>query len=302
MYLLKCLYRLSLPGMLIVCLSLTGCFRSVVRDDFPDVPPIPVLNSVIIEGENLEAHLSWLGKVNAAGIDVIDDASVRLFVDDVYDETMQYTGDGIYESTLTAEIGKTYRYEVLVPELENTVIAESRVPLSSDITGIRHIDHAGIDNEGIGYPAVKITFTNDVSQVRYYEVIIKLNWHEDEWRSAGLEKIVDPVIIAEGLPIAVFSNRTMHGDTYELTLNYWVGTGMNGRMDLFPLIVELRSVSEDYYTYVRQLYLYDEGRYDIDIEQGSGAFQLHTNVRNGYGIVAGYSAVQSDIIYPEGIQ
>jgi hypothetical protein len=63
--------------------------------------------------------------------------------------------------------------------------------------------------------------------------------------------------------------------------------------------VEFKTISYHYYQYLRQLYLYNYGRYP-DFQFGPyKAFPLYSNVANGNGIVAAYSKYVSEIITPE---
>jgi hypothetical protein len=88
-----------------------------------------------------------------------------------------------------------------------------------------------------------------------------------------------------------------------MLINYFTGSAsaVNGgplQTTLYPLIVELRSVSYNYYQFVKQKYLYELGRYP-EFKAGSiQAFPLYSNVTDGYGIFAGYSVLKADTIYP----
>ena len=88
-----------------------------------------------------------------------------------------------------------------------------------------------------------------------------------------------------------------------MTINYSSGeygsvNGQAPQAELYPLIIELRSVSSDYYKFVKQKFLYEQGRYPEFLAASITAFPLYSNVTGGYGIFSGYSAIQSDTIYP----
>jgi hypothetical protein len=63
--------------------------------------------------------------------------------------------------------------------------------------------------------------------------------------------------------------------------------------------VELKTISYSYYQYLRQLYLYETGRYPDFSFGPMHTFPLYSNVTNGMGILAGYSLFRSEIITPE---
>lgn len=175
----------------------------------------------------------------------------------------------------------------------------SSLPLISDI---RHIRLAGKDEEGLSYPAIMITFENDLFKRQYFEIVLRLLQPKHE-RIASLKTITDPVLLNEGLPLTIFSNESIYDPSYTMLINYFTGnaSAANGgplQTTLFPLIVELRSVSYNYYQFVKQKYLYDLGRYPKFMAGSVKTFPLYSNVINGYGIFSGYSVVQTDTIYP----
>jgi hypothetical protein len=69
-------------------------------------------------------------------------------------------------------------------------------------------------------------------------------------------------------------------------------------MELFPLIVEFRTIDLSYYQYCRQLYLYQLGRYPEAFSGNVSPTGLYSNVKNGLGIFGAYSAVVADTIFP----
>jgi hypothetical protein len=133
-----------------------------------------------------------------------------------------------------------------------------------------------------------------------------VNSYEDHWGIASLKEFSDPVLLAEGLPIAVFSTEKIRESTCTLKIDYNSGkeiynilytTIMMARY--YPFFVEFRAISRQYYQYLKQLYLYDLGRYP-EFRFGSYlTFPLYSNVSGGLGIVAGYSVYRSEIINPE---
>jgi hypothetical protein len=124
-----------------------------------------------------------------------------------------------------------------------------------------------------------------------------------DWNTGQIKAFKDPVLLAEGLPIAVFSTADIQDTTYTMQIDYTTGhvrsIGGVSTTTLFPLIVEFKTISYQYYQYLRQLYLYNSGRYP-DFQFGAyKAFPLYSNVANGMGIVAGYSKYVSELIIPE---
>ena len=286
-------------GAIFLLLAVSSC-RKLVQDEFITPPSTPVINSILIAGKPLEVHTSFTANINASDIETIEDADISLFVDGVFVENLAHAGNGFYLATTIVEEMKTFKCEVAVPDYE-TIICIDSIPEKPTIFEIEHINEAGRNEEGTTYPAIRLTFANDTSVTLYFEVTIRLFVYEEE-RLAFLEKITDPLIINEGLPIALFSNQFINDTVYQLTLNYT--TGLESAIDgiwhtvLFPLIVEFRNVSYDYYQFAKSAYLYEEGRYPDGLAAQTSVFNTYSNIENAYGIFAGYSVYQSDTIYP----
>jgi hypothetical protein len=103
------------------------------------------------------------------------------------------------------------------------------------------------------------------------------------------------------LPIALFSNEIISDSVYTLSLNYTTGSSFsnNGgpfREKLYPIKVELRTLTYDYYRYKKQYYLYEQGRYADGLINAVTASPVYSNIENGNGIFAGYSSYYSNKI------
>ena len=282
-------------------LVLISC-RELVQDEFQEFTPVPTVNSILAVDSIVKVHVSLAGKLDTNQLVLIDNAEILLYVDGVYKETLTRSDKGIYSSSFVVEKLKTYRCEVNIPGYETVICCDS-IPETTIISDIIHFDKAGKDEEGKTYPAIKFTFTNDPSEKKHFEVIIRLIQNRYE-RVATLETITDPVLLNEGLPIALFSNEYINGNNYSMTLNYFTGSAgsSNGepiQTTLYPLILEVRSVSSNYYHFVKQKYLYEKGRYPEFMAASTTSFPLYSNITNGYGIFAGYSTMKSDTIFPE---
>lgn len=279
--------------------------REKVDWDFPDFEPMPTINSILVAGETIKVHVSLAGKFDSIPLNVVENAEIDLFADGEYLERLGYKENGIYESTFTAQPNTIYRCEATIFGFP-TAISVCSIPQSQNILNVEHINFAGVDEEGVSYPAVKIEFSNSPGQPQYFEIVILLQKYDWVTRPE-LINISDPVLLNEGLPIALFSNEMIDGSSYTMTISYTTGsasyTNEHGwQATLFPLTVELRTVNYDYYMYVKQLYLYETGRYPNIIGGVVTPFPLHSNVSNGYGIFAGYSSVITDTIYPLGLK
>lgn len=293
MRLLKIFFIINTIVLLISC-------RKLVQDEFNTPTPIPVLNSILTPGQPLVMQASSTANINATDIQTIEDADIALFIDGVYTEKILHKGNGIYTSTTPIDEGKTYKCEVDVPN-HGIITCFDSIPKKPIVYNIEHINEAGRNEEGTTYPAVKITFSNDTTLSQHFEVIIRLFVYGEE-RLANFEVFTDPLIINEGLPIALFSNQLINDTVSQITINYTTGSqsSYNGvwHTNLFPLIVEFRSISHHYYQYAKSTYLYEQGRYPDGLDAQTSVFNTYSNIENAFGIFAGYSVIRSDTIYP----
>lgn len=285
--------------ILLTLVTLLSC-RELVQDEFPDFTPVPVVNSFLIADSTIVVHVSLAAKMDSIPLKTVDMAEVQLYVCGTFKEILSPRGKGMYQSICTVEPGKSYQCKVYIAGYD-TVSCSDSIPLPADILKTESIEFAGKTWEGESYPAVRFTFTNNPHDLRYYEAAVRI-YSNGHLNTASLEEITDPVLLSEGLQMAVFSNDQIKDSTYTMLINYKSGYytdygNLNPR--LFAFVVELRSISYHYYQYLKQLYLYNIGRFPDFIGGMGSVFPLHSNVQNGYGIFAGYSCVVSDLITPE---
>ena len=288
--------------ILVVSITLLFSCRKLVQSEFADFKQVPTINSVLKADSQLKVHISLASKLDTNELKGLDNAQVQLYVEDVFKELLTSIGNGVFTSTTIVKPLKKYECRVDIPGYES-VSCISSIPKPSHLRDIIHISVAGKDQEGMTYPAVKFTFSNTKNEKSYYEARIRLIEFGSE-QIADIYNIVDPVLLNEGLPLSVFSNELITDTAYTMTINYITGSASSSNGGtvhtiLYPFILEVRSISYDYYQFARQKYLYDTGRFPEFGLSSNQAFQLYSNVKNGYGIFAGYSAVISDTITPQ---
>ena len=293
--------RRFLIANFIILLTLCSC-RELVTDEFPEFSPIPAVNSVFIAGKPLKVHVSLAEKLDTSELTMVNNADIALSIDGIFAETLVPDGDGIYLSSSVVEPQRVYKLEINVPGF-STITCTGTLPWPSPILNIIHNNNAGKDEEGTIYPSVTVSFKTNPSETQYFEILIR-TLHNDFEMIATQKKITDPVLLNEGLPLTIFSNEIIRDSVYTMTINYFTGGAEkigdeSWHTTLYPLIIELRSCSHDYYRFVKQKYLYEKGRFPEFLAASTNAFPLFSNVPGGYGIFAGYSVVVSDTLFPK---
>lgn len=297
------IFKTSTRSMLIelffVVIFFSGCYKPIDHLS-PQMGNVPTVNSILQEGYPVKVHVSLAGKLDTVRAKAIENAQVELYVDGVFAEKLNHIENSLYMGKTVVEGGKEYFCKAIIPDAD-TLYCSDKMPLAQRIIKIEHINIAGKDEEGTSYPAIRLTFSNNPNIRTYYEMQISLFAYKDEISFPNILNVVDPVILNEGLPILLFSNETIVDSFYTIHINY--NSGSSGGIDfkrstLYPLIVELRTVSYNYYRFRKQYYLYEQGRFANGISETMTAAPLFSNVTNGTGIFAGYSSMFSDTIKP----
>ena len=287
--------RISVFILFIFC-CLSAC-RELVEDEFEPFGPRPVVNSIIQKDSLIKVHISLARELGDKPLPKVENATIELFEEGKYLETLSYSDGGIYVSSTFARSNITYNMRISILGFD-TFNAKCKIPEEPTILKIRHIENAGINAEGWTYPAIKVRFETEPNQLKYYEIIVNC-YDESGALIPGFHTVVDPVLQNEGISQALFNNELIQKDTYDIHINYSTGSyEAEGNMNLYPLIVELRAVDYNYYMYQKQRYLYEIGRYPEYSISRQTAFQLYSNIEDALGIFAGFAAVKSDTIYP----
>lgn len=282
---------------IVTVFTLCVACRKLVQDEFPDFDPKPVINSILVNGQPIRMHVSMAQKLDQNPLQGMDDAEVLLFEDSIFVEKLTVEGNGLYSSSVIAQSGKTYSFSIAVPGHE-TIHTATKVPVAQQIVDIKHFKNMGIDADGIPIPCIFITFSNNTQEKTYYQILMKYSI----WVSIGLKESIeasilninDPVLLNESIPMPIFSNEKIKDSVYKMQIQYTTHS-----YEMYPLIVELRTIDSAYYHYLQSLYLYERGRFGSNIGEVYPNYSLYSNIKNGYGITAAYSSVTFDTVFPE---
>lgn len=272
-----------------------GSCKEVVQDSFENPIKTPVVNAILEKDSLINVELSFTGNVHHQNLEAIENAKVLLFEDSVFMEILNHSESGKYNSTIIAKANKNYRIIIEIPGYE-TISGVCNMPDTTSISIISVIKNSFFDEEGKGYPSVTFKIKNDETKKTYYQLIIKL-FRNDEIRYLDIIGISDPILLNEGLPIAVFSNEVMQDGWQEISLNIALKYCYNDGCELNPVIIEVRTIDENYYHYIRQLYLFKNAINSITINGQQTPYPLYSNIDNGFGIFAAHSSFQTDTIY-----
>lgn len=267
--------------------SLSSC-TTLVEREFPSFASKPVVNSILVDGKPLSIHISLAAGLNSTILPNIDYAQIDLFVDGQFKQHIEHVENGIYVSTENVVHGKTYTCKILVPPFD-TLICTQKVPTPLPILKVEHVNSTGRDEEGSVYHSFKITIKKTTTERCFLEIV----------SDAGtFRPFTDPILVSEGLPIALFNTDFIRDSIFSVSIDFLSSSKLiNGQRVLNPYVVQLRSISTDYYQFKKQLALYENGRYG-DIISKTSAISIFSNIDNAYGIFAAYSVSVSDTLKP----
>jgi hypothetical protein len=275
----------------------------LVTDQFPEHDPVPVLNATLIAGQAINLNLSFSSKVDSTDYIYVESATVSLFTEGLFLEMLEYSGNGNYIAEHVVQEEVNYSCEIVI-EGYDTIRASTFVPAKSSIKSLKHTSNAGYTSEGVRYPSLNVAFRNDTCNLQYYELSIKGIENDSSLGKIFLINITDPIILNEGIAEAVFSNEIIEDSICQMHLNFHGGHASRSRGEpriytIYPLQIELRSISKEYYLFRKSYYLYQDGRWGDGIITPMGSSSIYSNVENGYGIFSAYSATKPVNIEPD---
>lgn len=278
----------------------------LINDEFPPTEPIPVVNSILVMDSNIEVHVSKIVGIDSTAVPIIDNALINLYKDGEFIEIIPLAGRGIYKSNILAEERSKFSCVIIIPGYDELYCSDSiPAPLSVKITG--HTNRAGLTEEGAYYPSIDFTFDDDPTTEDYYEVLLLQKMKYDFYYSISAFNETYDFLLNEGFEpystsTLLFSDQLLNSEMKSLTLNYGMGGGvtcMDGNcwqsIDEHTIIIEVRRVSQEYYKFKKQFYLYEKGRYGELLEGVVSPFQMYSNIENGKGIFAAYSVAIDSI-------
>lgn len=280
--------------------------ETVVELDVPEKEPGLVANCFFNPDSVFYVNVSKSQYVlDNAGISKIKNATVSLFRESTWIEDLAFTSDGIYKSSQInrPEIGINYKISISAKGF-TTIEANDITPFPSQITGI---DTGSFFLNNQKYFEIKIGFKDNPDKKNYYQLQLLSKIYTMNFDSMGnISFDTTSAFYPMGFESndLVFDDQKWFGSSgamftdalfgskgaYNLsvyTYGYTGEDGMPGKAYAFDEVkVVLKSVSEAYYKYVVSYQKFQQNNGNPFSEP----VQVYNNIRNGFGIFAGYSA------------
>ena len=296
---------------ILIGISLTACLTEVDLSDLCESPRL-VVNGVAVAGEPLRVSVTrtWFYTDDHPNV-VIPDATVRLYVNGRYEETLPFVpGDtlfnaaGNYQAAFVPQVADRLRLEVSAPGYK-TVHAETEVPQASmllDAKAVQEVIAADSTMKRISYA---ICFQDAAEEENYYLFrleegylsedstyrwhVLHLDYAEEPLfgqNSSALDQILFPQYLP-GYDGRVFSDEAINGQSYTIRLQntyYYSGTPRTKR-----LRVRLYAISADYYKYLKTLQDQSDNSFANHLIDAGLAepIRVYSNIDGGLGIFGG---------------
>lgn len=272
----------------------------VVDLDIPEHESVLVVNSILATDDSIKASISnSVGAFDASTISYVNNAVVEVYEDGtllgLMDETASEGELGsVYEYHFNQMpiAGKIYAYEITHPAYE-AVRAETKVPTEVQVTVL---DVTLIAEEDWGERHYRVRFSfNDADSENFYRLrlIISSSYGTtfDYFESNDASIIASSGVQSDGVTFygdeALFDDDLFNGTEKEISFDlfdykyYWFEYENEDETDL-TFTLELSSLTESYYTYIRSLRAHYNNQ-DQFLFAGEPV-QVFTNIENGLGI------------------
>ena len=297
-----------------------SCTKEIELKQKPAEPKL-VLNSIIMAGKEINAHISHTKDLFDSTDCWVNDALVYLFANGTFMGNLaaQIDSTGWYKSEFIAQEGTEYRFEVIKSGYESVsgkAIVPTVVSISSasiDLNSfIYYNDNSSDTTYGWSY---NLSFDDRDAMDDYFEIqSISLGRNYFGKKVIGLLNhpfAFDPVFSSEDY-IAfnpnqfVFSDNSFNGGNTTIEMKMQNTYGGGGDTLAYNMAYEdineqgyylvLRHISKSYYEFVKSWVKHYTNRqfgnsFDDLIFKGlaGNPVPLYSNVENGYGIVAAFS-------------
>lgn len=287
----------SILAAFLLLVTLFSSCTKVIDIDLPKHDSKLVVNSLFCSNIRLPINIgSSTSIMDNTGSSGIYNSIIDLYEDGILVQSGTIS-DSIFFASGTVKENSIYRFELSAPGYPN-VTATDTVPIRTRINALEHNKSVWVNENGLMYSQVKIEFTDSPANRNFYElklyVFIDSPWEEDTkmYDFVGIGGIPDPVLKdswpyfyeTRSLP---FKDNLFNGTECNLDILYRIP---NNNDEPYDLIIELNSISRNYYNYKKQLGIYMK-TLDSDIFLGApDPVKLYSNIENGYGIFAAYSS------------
>jgi hypothetical protein len=264
----------------------SGC-ETIVEVDIPESAPSLTVNAPFSPDSVFKIKVSSSQHILAnTTFQPVTEAAVILFENEITYDTLVYQNDGIYVSPTGKKPSKEKTYAVKIQANGfNTVEAQSAIPAEPVVNEVQVFHGEGYSKDSEKYHHyINLMLKDPASPGNYYEFTVFAETKRVDLRTNE--------IITEFIPARVFTEKAL-GEDHVL----FDDTSFNGKDILVRINIEkkfeentrfflhVKALSYDLYKY----YLTHDLQYELSEDPFAQPFNVHSNVRQGFGIFGGYA-------------
>lgn len=292
--------------LLLILLIPFGCKERPVNFKLPYEGDKLVLFGRVRAGDtvHIEVQRTYPPTGTSVYIDGIADATVRLFDEHGFLETLGHTGKGIYTSASGRkwQQGSKYRIEVEAPGFSLTSTNLETMPAAPVVAGYefgRLIDSK--HNPGTPSKELIISIQDNTNEENYYMVDIRRSIGKDTF-DLNVFDMANPISDFEDpcqFDYRGFILNDLCSSNGIITLEKGIEIEYPSYLDLDltahdKIIVFIRQISKSYYEFCKTYY----NENDLMVAFKT-PYPRYTNVTGGYGIFTGYNEIRKEFILKE---
>ena len=280
----------------------------VVDLDIPEHERVLVVNSILTTDSMINASISHsVGAFDASSISYVNNATVEVYEDGVllgemdeqaslyYNYMDELDSTYVYNFNQNPVAGKIYSYEIVHPDYE-AVRAETTVPAAVKLN-VNDVTLLSVENYEKHY-RVRFSF-NDAPEDNFYRLRLRNPYayydEFDDFESNDASIISSAGVQSDGATFygdeALFDDEMFNGTEKEISIDFFEFKSLyyeeQDEEYEVQFTLELTSVSESYYTYIRSLRAHYDNQ-DQFIFAGEPV-QVFTNIENGLGVLGSMS-------------
>lgn len=273
-------------------LLLSSCedkFTQVRTFDFPEHEEQLAVTSIDEEGDIPIVYVSHSKGINdETPYRIIEDATVNFYRDGELRNTFLHFSNGRYVPEInlpqsyedTIKLGHTYTIEVSAPELETTT-ASQKLPLPASIENLEYTIDGTTNEYGDEMDLMEIEIDDPGEESNFYIIRLIAEGKDQNGNPSVNEIYFDNLdfLMEYGSRFAYIPDLTFNGNKYIFRLGVW-DDWRRYYSTIDHILVQVGSVSKDYYLYDISKYLSEEAEYNPFVEP----VLIHSNYSQGYGI------------------
>ncbi len=299
--------------LLIVSFYLLSCIKEI-SVDIPKKKPKLVAYSTIVPfttpyPKPLSLKLESTAHIFDTTTYFIKDAQVLYFENDIIKDTLEFV-DSLKMYKMRYDTNDNYpvegnRYAIkVIKEGFETITASTIIPPKVEIEDTNVTSIAYIDDDGMVYSELSLTFTDPSNEINYYELMVSDFTYDynnliDFYELSTYDNLITsesyyPSLIRFYLDkpkYLLFNDQSINGETHTLNVYYAPPQteGKQRRISDHNIRIHLRTVTEDYYKFKTTMIQHLYGNTE-DVLYGMGEpLNVYSNIENGYGLFAGFN-------------